>query len=100
MPVVARALIREMEYIQAAHAFGVSHWRIISRHILPNVMHIVLIGSHGSVDWCWLKRCCRMLVGVDPNDHGTMINAARRKSGNRWCGGLCWQHSVSCLRWF
>ena len=35
--------IRELEYIQAAHAFGVRHHRIISRHILPNVMHIVLI---------------------------------------------------------
>jgi len=35
--------VRELEYIQAAHAFGVSHARIIVRHILPNVMHIVLI---------------------------------------------------------
>ena len=35
--------ISELEYVQAAHAFGVSHGRIMWRHILPNVMHLVLI---------------------------------------------------------
>ena len=35
--------LREQEYIQAAQAFGVSSFRIIARHIVPNVMHIVLI---------------------------------------------------------
>ena len=35
--------LREMEYIQAAQAFGVSSFRILTRHIVPNVMHIVLI---------------------------------------------------------
>ena len=35
--------LAELEYVQAAHAFGVSHWRIMRRHILPNVMHLVLI---------------------------------------------------------
>src|SRR5450756_1189869 len=35
--------LRELEYIQAARAFGVGHEHIILRHLLPNVMHIVLI---------------------------------------------------------
>ncbi|MGH6611900.1 MAG: ABC transporter permease, partial [Burkholderiaceae bacterium] len=35
--------IRELEYVQAAHAFGVSKWRVMKRHIFPNVMHLVLI---------------------------------------------------------
>src|SRR4051794_9448933 len=73
--------LREMEYIQAAHAFGVSHWRIISRHILPNVMHIVLITI--VMDFSGLVLAEAVLsyvgVGVDPstNSFGTMINAAR-----------------------
>jgi peptide/nickel transport system permease protein len=73
--------IREMEYIQAAHAFGVSHWRIISRHILPNVMHIVLIAT--VMDFSMLVLAEAVLsyvgVGVDPSmiSFGTMINAAR-----------------------
>jgi hypothetical protein len=35
--------LRELEYIQAAQAFAVSDLRIIVRHILPNLMHIVII---------------------------------------------------------
>lgn len=73
--------LREMEYIQAAHAFGVSHWRIVSRHILPNVMHIVLITT--VMDFSGLVLAEAVLsyvgVGVDPStvSFGTMINAAR-----------------------
>ena len=73
--------LREMEYIQAAHAFGVSHWRIITRHILPNVMHIVLIAI--VMDFSGLVLAEAVLsyvgVGVDPSmiSFGTMINAAR-----------------------
>ncbi|MFI3135794.1 MAG: ABC transporter permease, partial [Methylococcaceae bacterium] len=35
--------LREMEYVQAAQALGVKQSMILLRHILPNVMHIVLI---------------------------------------------------------
>jgi peptide/nickel transport system permease protein len=73
--------IREMEYIQAAHAFGVSHWRIISRHILPNVMHIVLIATVMEFSGLVLAEAVLSYigVGVDPSmiSFGTMINAAR-----------------------
>lgn len=70
-----------MEYIQAAHAFGVSHWRILSRHILPNVVHIVLITT--VMDFSSLVLAEAVLsyvgVGVDPStiSFGTMINASR-----------------------
>lgn len=73
--------LRETEYIQAAHAFGVSHWRVITRHILPNVMHIVLIAV--VMDFSGLVLSEAVLsyvgVGVDPSmiSFGTMINAAR-----------------------
>ena len=73
--------LREMEYIQAAQAFAVSHWRIISRHILPNVFHIVLIAI--VMDFSGLVLAEAVLsyvgVGVDPSmiSFGTMINAAR-----------------------
>merc|ERR1711879_262281 len=35
--------VSQLDYVQAARAFGVSHQRIISGHILPNVTHIILI---------------------------------------------------------
>ena len=73
--------LAELEYIQAAHAFGVRHGRIITRHILPNVMHIVLIAL--VMDFSGLVLAEAVLsyvgVGVDPSttSFGTMINAAR-----------------------
>ena len=33
----------ERQYIAAARALGQTHWRIITSHILPNVLHLVLI---------------------------------------------------------
>lgn len=35
--------LRELDYVAAARALGVSHFRIITRHILPNLMHLVVI---------------------------------------------------------
>ena len=73
--------LRELEYIQAARAFGVGHWRTITRHILPNVMHIVLISV--VLDFSGLVLAEAVLsyvgVGVDPSTEswGNMINNAR-----------------------
>jgi peptide/nickel transport system permease protein len=35
----------ERPYVAAARALGQSHWKIIVRHLLPNVMHLVLISA-------------------------------------------------------
>ncbi|MFZ5473705.1 MAG: ABC transporter permease, partial [Pseudomonadota bacterium] len=73
--------LRELEYIQAARAFGVSHLRILSRHILPNVGHLVLITV--VIDFSGLVLAEAVLsyvgVGVDPAmaSWGNMINGAR-----------------------
>jgi peptide/nickel transport system permease protein len=77
--------LRELEYIQAAQAFGVSHWRIILRHILPNLMHIVIIAL--VMDFSGLVLAEAVLsyvgIGVDPTitSFGTMINNARMELG-------------------
>jgi peptide/nickel transport system permease protein len=73
--------LRELDYVQAARAFGASHWQVITRHLLPNVMHIVLIML--VMDFSGLVLAEAVLsyvgVGVDPStqSYGTMINAAR-----------------------
>ncbi len=73
--------LRELEFVQAARAFGVSHFAIMQRHILPNLMHIVLIAL--VMDFSGLVLAEAVLsyvgVGVDPAtiSFGTMINAAR-----------------------
>jgi peptide/nickel transport system permease protein len=77
--------LSQLEYIQAAHAFGVSDARILGRHILPNVAHIVIIAM--VMDFSGLVLAEAVLsyvgVGVDPatTSFGTMINAARLEMG-------------------
>jgi peptide/nickel transport system permease protein len=73
--------LTELEFVQAARAFGVGHWRILHRHVLPNVMHLVLIVA--VLDFSALVLYEAVLsyvgVGVDPNSasFGSMINLAR-----------------------
>lgn len=73
--------LREMEYVQAARALGVSHPMILLRHILPNVFHIVLISV--VLDFSGLVLAEAVLsyvnIGVDPTTQswGNMINSAR-----------------------
>jgi peptide/nickel transport system permease protein len=73
--------LRDSEYIQAAVSFGASHARVVVKHILPTVMHIVLITV--VLDFSGLVLAEAVLsyvgVGVDPtmNSWGNMINSAR-----------------------
>jgi peptide/nickel transport system permease protein len=73
--------VRELDYVMAARAFGVSDVRILFRHILPNVQHIVLISV--VMDFSGLVLAEAVLsyigIGVDPTMYsfGNMINGAR-----------------------
>ena len=73
--------LRELEYVQAATAFGVGHWRIMLRHIIPNVMHLVLITTVLEFSGLILYEAVLSYVGVgvDPSmsSFGGMINLAR-----------------------
>jgi len=73
--------LRELDFVQAATAFGVSHARIMARHIAPNVMHLVLITTVLSFSDLILYEAVLTYVGVgvDPsmNSFGGMINLAR-----------------------
>lgn len=73
--------LRELDYVAAAQAFGVSKTVILARHILPNVLHVVLITV--VLDFSGLVLAEAVLsyvgVGVDPTmaSWGNMINGAR-----------------------
>ncbi|MBL8286729.1 MAG: ABC transporter permease [Rubrivivax sp.] len=73
--------LRELEFVQAATAFGVGPARIMVRHIFPNVAHLMLIVT--VLDFSSLILYEAVLtyvgVGVDPsmNSFGGMINLAR-----------------------
>jgi peptide/nickel transport system permease protein len=75
--------LRELDYVQAATAFGVGPWRIMRRHIFPNVVHLIIITT--VLDFSALILYEAVLsyigVGVDPsmNSFGGMINLARNE---------------------
>jgi len=75
--------LRELEYVQAARAFGVGPARIMRRHIFPNVAHLMLIVTVLEFSALILYEAVLTYVGVgvDPsmNSFGGMINLARNE---------------------
>ncbi|MCW5635710.1 MAG: ABC transporter permease [Rubrivivax sp.] len=75
--------LRELEYVQAATAFGVGPWRIMVRHVFPNVAHLMLIVTVLEFSALILYEAVLSYVGVgvDPsmNSFGGMINLARNE---------------------
>ncbi len=73
--------LRNIEYVQAATVLGVSKIKTLFMHLLPNVLHIILIAI--ALDFSGLVLAEAVLsyvgVGVDPASYswGTMINSAR-----------------------
>jgi len=73
--------LREVDYVLAARSLGVGSFSILHRHILPNLMHIVMIAI--VLDFSGLVLAEAILsyvgVGVDPSmiSWGNMINSAR-----------------------
>jgi len=75
--------LRELEFVQAANAFGVGQGRIMVRHIFPNVAHLMLIVTVLEFSALILYEAVLSYVGVgvDPsmNSFGGMINFARNE---------------------
>jgi peptide/nickel transport system permease protein len=72
---------REREYVRAARALGVSPWSIMFRHILPNLLPIVLINVTLSLSGLVLAEVflAYLGLGVQPGtgSWGSMIDSAR-----------------------
>ena len=70
--------LRELDYVAAARALGASDWRILTRHVLPNLMHLVVITcvllfsrlvlTEATLSW--------LGIGVD-GSWGQMVDQAR-----------------------
>ena len=77
--------LREKEYVQAALALGVSKFRIIRHHVVPNLMHLVLISIVLRFSGLVLAEAVLSYVGVgvgpDTYSWGSMIDQARGELG-------------------
>lgn len=75
--------VSQLDYVEAARAFGVKHSAIIFRHILPNVMHLVIISLVLNFSSFVMAESILAYIGVgiDPsmNSWGNMINEARQE---------------------
>ena len=77
--------LREREYVQAALALGVSRFRVIAKHVVPNLMHLVLISVVLRFSGLVLAEAVLSYIGVgvgpDTSSWGSMINQARNELG-------------------
>jgi peptide/nickel transport system permease protein len=70
--------LRELDYIQAARALGVSDFRLIWRHILPNLMHLVVITFVLTFSGLVLSEAILSYLGIGiDGSWGQMIDQAR-----------------------
>ena len=73
--------LRELDFVKVSRIMGVSRGRILFRHILPNVLHLIIITV--VLDFSGLVLAEAVLsyvgVGVDPStfSFGNMINSSR-----------------------
>lgn len=73
--------IRNQEYVEAAIACGTSHWRIILRHILPNVLGPIIVQTTLQMGHCIIQIAGLSFVGlgIEPPtpEWGSMLSEAR-----------------------
>ncbi len=70
--------LREMDYVAAARSLGVGHMKIITRHILPNLMHLVVITFVLLLSGLVLAEATLAWLGIGVDGSwGQMIDGAR-----------------------
>lgn len=73
--------ISELNYIEAATSFGLSKSKIMWRHIMPNVMHLVVITFVLRFSGLVLAEAVLSYIGIgvgaETGSFGNMINSAR-----------------------
>jgi peptide/nickel transport system permease protein len=70
--------LREQDYVQAARVLGVSEVRIILRHIVPNLMHLVIITFVLTFSGLVLSEAILAWLGIGVDGSwGQMIDQAR-----------------------
>jgi peptide/nickel transport system permease protein len=73
--------VKEKEFVEAARAIGASNWRIVTRHILPNIIQPVIVQAAIGMAGAVLAEATMSFLGlgVPPPtaSWGSMLNDAR-----------------------
>ncbi|MBN1315726.1 MAG: ABC transporter permease [Anaerolineales bacterium] len=74
--------VKQMDYVEAAHMLGISNWRIITRHILPNAMAPLLAQIALNLGFAILTESGLSFLGLGTPaptpTWGTMISIGRK----------------------
>jgi peptide/nickel transport system permease protein len=56
--------VRDMRYVEAAYVCGVSDWRILRRHVIPNAIAPVLAQLSVNIGWAILLTSALSFIGA------------------------------------
>lgn len=74
-------VVREMEFVQAARAAGAGHWRIITKHVMPNCMAPLIVQLSFIFAYAVLSEAVLSFLGLGAPPSipswGTMISEGR-----------------------
>jgi len=60
--------LRETTFVEAARSMGATHWRIITRHILPNILSTIIVIATMDIAWFIFWEATLTFLGFgDPN---------------------------------
>jgi len=80
--------IKEADYVQAVRALGGNYWRIIFRHIFPNVIAPIIVISSLSISGAILSGASLAFLGLGPQppfpEWGTMLSDSRPHILTAW----------------
>jgi peptide/nickel transport system permease protein len=80
--------IRDQEYVEAARLCGCSDFRIITRHILPNIVAPIIVQTTLSLGLAILSASALSYLGLGVQapkpEWGTMLAAGRNYMRNYW----------------
>jgi peptide/nickel transport system permease protein len=80
--------IRERDYVDAARSIGISSWRLMMRHILPNAVAVVIIQVTLDVGYAILATSSLSFIGLGAQppspEWGTMLASARNYLRDAW----------------
>ncbi len=83
--------VKQYEYIEASKSLGASRWRIIFRHVLPNVLHIIIVLTTLQIATAILVEAGISFLGFgDPNSitWGQQLQGASEAVKEAWWEGV------------
>jgi peptide/nickel transport system permease protein len=80
--------IKERDYVEAGRSIGMSSWRLLFRHILPNAVSVVIIQITLDVGYAILITSSLSFIGLGAQppspEWGTMMSTARNYFRDAW----------------